>query len=73
MAEALGGEPLVDLIVAHTHTCYTPDRVPGTPGASAAALPGLQFTRKRMGAMADRQELTRAVELAHRRRLGGRP
>jgi 7-cyano-7-deazaguanine synthase len=26
MAEALGGEPLVDLIVQHTHTCYTPDR-----------------------------------------------
>jgi 7-cyano-7-deazaguanine synthase len=26
MAEKLGGAPLVDLIVAHTHTCYTPDR-----------------------------------------------
>jgi 7-cyano-7-deazaguanine synthase len=26
MAEALGGPALVDLIVEHTHTCYTPDR-----------------------------------------------
>ncbi len=26
MAEALGDMPLVDLIVQHTHTCYTPDR-----------------------------------------------
>jgi 7-cyano-7-deazaguanine synthase len=26
MAEKLGGAALVDLIVEHTHTCYTPDR-----------------------------------------------
>ena len=26
MAERLGGAPLVDLIVEHTHTCYTADR-----------------------------------------------
>jgi 7-cyano-7-deazaguanine synthase len=26
MAEALGGQRLVDLIVEHTHTCYTADR-----------------------------------------------
>ena len=26
MAEQLGGPALVDLIVTHTHTCYTPDR-----------------------------------------------
>jgi 7-cyano-7-deazaguanine synthase len=26
MADHLGGQPLVDLIVEHTHTCYTPDR-----------------------------------------------
>jgi 7-cyano-7-deazaguanine synthase len=26
MAEALGGAPLVDLIIQHTPTCYTPDR-----------------------------------------------
>jgi 7-cyano-7-deazaguanine synthase len=26
MAESLGGPALVDLIVTHTHTCYTPDR-----------------------------------------------
>jgi 7-cyano-7-deazaguanine synthase len=26
MAEALGGAPLVDIIVQHSHTCYTPDR-----------------------------------------------
>jgi 7-cyano-7-deazaguanine synthase len=25
-AEQLGGQALVDLIIAHTHTCYTPDR-----------------------------------------------
>jgi 7-cyano-7-deazaguanine synthase len=27
MAHALGGQPLVDLIVEHTHTCYLGDRV----------------------------------------------
>ena len=37
MAEELGGAPLVDLIVEHTHTCYTPTARPGTPGATAAA------------------------------------
>ena len=26
MAESLGGQPLVDLIIAHTHTCYLGDR-----------------------------------------------
>jgi 7-cyano-7-deazaguanine synthase len=26
LAAQLGGAPLVDLIVEHTHTCYTPDR-----------------------------------------------
>jgi 7-cyano-7-deazaguanine synthase len=26
LAQDLGGSPLVELIVAHTHTCYTPDR-----------------------------------------------
>jgi 7-cyano-7-deazaguanine synthase len=26
LAADLGGEPFVDLIVEHTHTCYTPDR-----------------------------------------------
>jgi len=26
LAQSLGGTPLVDLIVEHTHTCYTPDR-----------------------------------------------
>jgi len=26
MAEQLGGAALVDLVVEHTHTCYTPDR-----------------------------------------------
>ena len=26
MAEALGGKPLVDLIIEHTHTCYLGDR-----------------------------------------------
>ena len=27
LAESLGGQPLVDLIVEHTHTCYLGDRV----------------------------------------------
>lgn len=27
MAQSLGGQPLVDLIVEHTHTCYLGDRV----------------------------------------------
>jgi 7-cyano-7-deazaguanine synthase len=26
MAQRLGGTPLVDLIVEHTHSCYTPER-----------------------------------------------
>ena len=26
MADKLGGTALVELIVEHTHTCYTPDR-----------------------------------------------
>jgi len=28
MAEELGGEPLLDLIAVHTHTCYLGDREP---------------------------------------------
>jgi len=31
MAENLGGSRLVELIVAHTHTCYTPDRTTRHP------------------------------------------
>jgi 7-cyano-7-deazaguanine synthase len=31
MAEKLGGSALVDLIVAHTHTCYTADRTTRHP------------------------------------------
>jgi 7-cyano-7-deazaguanine synthase len=31
MAQDLGGSPLVELIVAHTHTCYTPDRTTRHP------------------------------------------
>jgi 7-cyano-7-deazaguanine synthase len=31
MAESLGGRALVDLIVEHTHTCYTPDRTTRHP------------------------------------------
>jgi len=31
MAEKLGGAPLVDLIVEHTHSCYTPDRTTRHP------------------------------------------
>jgi 7-cyano-7-deazaguanine synthase len=31
MAEKLGGAALVDLIVEHTHTCYTPDRTTRHP------------------------------------------
>jgi 7-cyano-7-deazaguanine synthase len=31
MADKLGGSALVDLIVEHTHTCYTPDRTTRHP------------------------------------------
>jgi 7-cyano-7-deazaguanine synthase len=31
MAEQLGGGALIDLIVEHTHTCYTPDRTTRHP------------------------------------------
>jgi 7-cyano-7-deazaguanine synthase len=31
MAQDLGGPPLVELIVGHTHTCYTPDRTTRHP------------------------------------------
>jgi 7-cyano-7-deazaguanine synthase len=40
MAWDLGGAPLVDLIVAHTHTCYTPDRTTRHPwGTGCGACP----------------------------------
>ena len=31
LADKLGGQPLVDLIVEHAHTCYTPDRTTRHP------------------------------------------
>ena len=31
LAERLGGPALVDLVVEHTHTCYTPDRTTRHP------------------------------------------
>jgi 7-cyano-7-deazaguanine synthase len=31
LADKLGGAALIDLIVEHTHTCYTPDRTTGHP------------------------------------------
>lgn len=45
MAETLGGEALVDLIVEESHTCYTPDRKTRHPwgyGCGACAACGLR-------------------------------
>ena len=71
MAETLGGARLVDLIVEHTHTCYTPTARPGTPGATAAAnAPRASCARKdgRNGKPARPDPRRRA---GHRRRLEG--
>ena len=54
MADKLGGAALVDLIVEHTHTCYTPDRNdPARLGLRLRQLSGVWLTRKRMGDMAE--------------------
>jgi 7-cyano-7-deazaguanine synthase len=52
LAASLGGQPLVDLIVEHTHTCYL-----GRPCASPSLglwlrhMPGLRFAEKRLRTM----------------------
>ena len=50
MAEELGGPALVDLIVEHTHTCYTADRTTRHRlGLRLRQLSGLRPAGKRMG------------------------
>ena len=57
--------PLVDLIVEHTHTCYTPDRTTRHAwGFGCGTCPACDLRAKGWERMADRQELTRAVDLA---------
>ena len=47
MAERLGGEPLVELIVQHTHTCYTPDRTTRHPwGVGCGTCPACVLRAK---------------------------
>ncbi len=47
MAEALGGAALVDLIVEHTHTCYTPDRTTRHPwGVGCGTCPACVLRAK---------------------------
>jgi 7-cyano-7-deazaguanine synthase len=47
MAERLGGAALVDLVVAYTHTCYTPDRTTRHAwGAGCGQCPACQLRAK---------------------------
>ena len=47
MAEQLGGQTLVDLIVEHTHTCYTADRTTRHPwGYGCGQCPACQLRAK---------------------------
>ena len=47
MADALGGSALVDLIVEHTHTCYTADRTTRHPwGYGCGQCPACQLRAK---------------------------
>jgi 7-cyano-7-deazaguanine synthase len=47
MAEKLGGSALVDLIVAHTHTCYTADRTTRHPwGYGCGQCPACELRAK---------------------------
>jgi len=47
MAAHLGGAPLIDLIVEHTHTCYTPDRTTRHPwGFGCGSCPACTLRAK---------------------------
>jgi 7-cyano-7-deazaguanine synthase len=47
MAERLGGNALVDLIVEHTHTCYTADRITRHPwGCGCGTCPACRLRAK---------------------------
>ncbi|MBO0764149.1 MAG: 7-cyano-7-deazaguanine synthase QueC [Hyphomicrobiaceae bacterium] len=47
MADALGGAPLIKLIVEHTHTCYTSDRTGGHPwGYGCGQCPACRLRAK---------------------------
>jgi 7-cyano-7-deazaguanine synthase len=43
LGHALGGEAFVDLLVAHTHTCYLGDRTPHTWGRGCGTCPACQL------------------------------
>ena len=65
MAEQLGGAALVDLIVEHTHTCYTPDRTTRHAwGYGCGNCPACDLRAKGWEKWQSRQELIRAVDLA---------
>ena len=52
LADKLGGQRLVELIVEHTHTCYTPDRTTRHPwGYGCGHCPACGLRAKRMGEM----------------------
>jgi len=46
LAAALGGEPLVELIVSDTHTCYQGDRTPHDWGAGCGECPACDLRAK---------------------------
>ena len=68
MADKLGGAALVDLIVEHTHTCYTPDRTTRHAwGYGCGACPACELRAKGWDdewQRRPRKSLTRAVDLA---------
>ena len=74
LAEQLGGAPLVELIVEHTHTCYHGDRTHAARlGLRLRPLPGLRAARQGMGEMArPRKRADPRRGPGPRRRLGRR-
>ena len=46
LAKALGGEPLVEMTVTHSHTCYHGERTPHAWGAGCGACPACELRAK---------------------------
>jgi 7-cyano-7-deazaguanine synthase len=49
MAEELGGEPLLDLIAVHTHTCYLGNREPHEWGPGCGECPACKLRKDGYG------------------------
>ena len=57
LAQALGGEALVDIILEHTHTCYESERGPREIwGHGVWGVPCLRLAQARLSCMARRQD-----------------